>query len=362
MFQYKYKLMAPRDIIQLRLSNQLLAGNTYTNPSDVVKHMCAMQAQDYLGSLWAVALRTENSSEEDIELAIAGKKIVRTWPMRGTLHYVAPEDVRWLLKLTASRILKGQTKRLLREFEIDEQVLSICRRVLITNLQDGKQLARNDVYRVLEEKGIPATGQRGLHIIWYLAHEGLLCFGPRIGKQPSFVLLDEWIPQSRELSAEEALAELIYRYFSTRGPATMADFIWWTGLNKTLATTALQLAKHGLENFKIGEKEYWMSTNQPVAKSREKNYHLLPPFDEYLIAYADRSLMLGEFNIKDIVPYSNGMFFPVMAENGMILGTWKRTKNKNSVKVEFSPFKAITQKQRTEFKKVQVLYEKFLKV
>lgn len=352
--------MLPQEIINLRLYSQLLLNNQVKSPEDVVGHMCAMQAQDYLGSLWAVAVRTQSSSEKDIEQAIADGKIVRSWPMRGTLHYVLPEDLKWMLKLMTPRILSGQTKRFLREFEIDEAVLSKCRNILINKLEGGKRLARNEVYRVLEEGGIAATGQRGLHIIWYMAQEGLLCFGPREGKQPSFVLLDEWIPKSRELTTEEALSEIFYRYVAGRGPVTLADFMWWTGLTATSVKTALELVKPKLTSFKLGDKEYWIKADSEPVKTPANLYYLLPSFDEYLIAYADRSLMLGAYTLKDVVPFSNGMFFPIIVENGLILGTWKRTIQKKGVKIECSPFKPFTKKQEKEVLRANKLYEKFL--
>lgn len=227
--------MTSSDILKLRISNQILSDFKYEVPADVVRHMGAMQAQDYLGSLWAVALRTKNATERDIENALAERTIVRTWPMRGTLNYVAAEDVRWMLGLMAPRILKTNEKRLKRDFNLDEEVYGLSRKILMKALEGGKILARNDVYKVLDQGGVHATGSRGLHIIWHLAQEGLLCFGPRQGKQPGFVLLDEWIPNSRILDHDEALAEIALRYFRSRGPATLNDFIWWTGLTATSA-------------------------------------------------------------------------------------------------------------------------------
>jgi hypothetical protein len=347
-------------IIQLRLSNQLLARNTLNDPVDVVRHMCAMQAQDYLASLWAVALRTGSSSEKEIEQAIASGKIVRSWPMRGTLHYVLPDDLKWMLKLMTPRILSGQIKRFLREFEIDTEVLNKSRALLINHLSGGKKLARTEVYRLLEEGGISAKGQRGLHIIWYLAQEGTLCFGPREGKQPTFVLFDEWIPHSRELSNEEALAEICFRYFASRGPATLADLTWWTGLTSTAAKTALELVRSKLTSIRYNDKEYWMTIGNKPLETTGNHYHLLPSFDEYLIAYTDRSLMLGKYTLKDVVPFSNGMFFPVIFENGMIIGTWKRTLLKNTVKIDFSPFEPFTKNQEKEIQKINEAYRQFL--
>lgn len=127
--------MTPEEIINLRLANQVLLREKLPRPEDVVFHMCAMQAQDYLASLWAVGLRTISANEHDVEQALADRKIVRTWPMRGTLNYVAPADARWMLKLTAPRILSIQAKRMKRDFELDEPVLNQCRDILIRALQ-----------------------------------------------------------------------------------------------------------------------------------------------------------------------------------------------------------------------------------
>lgn len=352
--------MLPQEIINLRLSNQILLSQKYKEPWEVVSHLCATQAQDYLGSLWAVALRTENSSELDIEKAIAAKTIVRTWPMRGTLHYVAPPDARWMLNLMARRIMQNSTKRLKRDYDIDETVLSQSRSILIKALQGGKQLARSDVYKVLEEGGIAATGQRGLHIIGQLAMEGLICFGSRMGKQPSFVLLDEWVPVSRVLTHEESLAEIALRYFKSRGPATITDFIWWTGLTASAARQALELAKSQLTSFTFSEKTYWLSPDTKTPAIVKDEMHLLPPFDEYLIAYSDRSLMLGDYTLKEVVPFSNGIFFPVIMEAGKLLGTWKRTLQKKTVDVELKPLRPLTKAQEKKTDALVKKYTKFL--
>lgn len=352
--------MTPQEILHLRLSNQILL-QTKSSPAEVVSHMCAMQAQDFLGSLWAIGIRTSNCSESAIEKAIAEKSIVRSWPMRGTLHFAAPQDLRWMLKLMTPRILKLNAKRVKRDYDLDETVYQKSRIILEKALQGGKQLLRNDIYRVLEEGGIPATGQRGLHIIGYLAQQGILCFGGRIGKQPSFVLLDEWIPDHRNLSREESLAEIALRYFTSRGPATLSDLIWWTGLTAAEAKQALALSQSGLIQETYQSVTYWMSPNISPISLNDKIL-LLPPFDEYLIAYADRSAMLGNYTIKDVVPFSNGMFFPIIIENGKLIGTWKRTIQKKSVSIEVSPFILLSKGQQAKIEQAKEEYCRFLSV
>lgn len=353
-------MTATREILNIRLDNQLLSDQKYPDPQSVVRHMGAMQAQDYSGSLWAIGIRTGASTEAEIEKYIAGRKIVRTWPMRGTLHFVAPEDVRWMLKLLTPRILAGQEKRFKRVFDLDTSVLDKSKDLLIRAIEGGKQLKRDEIYRALEEGGIHATGQRGLHIIWYLAQQGLLCFGPRNGKQPVFVLLDEWIPETVDLSQEESLAEITFRYFNSRGPAMITDFIWWSGLTVKAAKTGIELVKTRLEYFKWNGGDYWMSPQKGMI-SPKAEFLLLPAFDEYLISYKDRSLMLGIYNMKDVVPYSNGMFFPVIVENGCVTGTWKRTLLKKSIQMELKPFVALNKQKEEKILKEWEKYKRFLR-
>ena len=232
--------MTLQNLLRTRLVNQQIAAQQFKTPGEIVKWLGAVQAQDYLGALWAVGCRLRNAKEKDIEKAIADKNIVRTWPMRGTLHFVAPEDAKWMLQLLTPRVIAraaGEYKR----SGLDKKVFDKSRKVLIKALQDGKQLERGDMYRVLEEAKVDTSNTRGLHILGLLAQEGIICFGPRKGKQQSFVLLDEWIPDSKLLKGDEALAELTKRYFTGHGPASIQDFVWWSGLTVIEAKKGLEL-------------------------------------------------------------------------------------------------------------------------
>lgn len=179
--------------------------------------------------VWAVGLRTRNASENEIEQAIANRSIVRTWPMRGTLHFVAADDVRWMLALLTPRVIAGSASRW-KQLELDEATFARSRKTIVRALQGGKQLEREEMYQVLESARISTAGQRGIHILGRLAQEGAICFGARAGKQHTFVLLDEWVPNSKRMERDAALAELAQRYFTSHGPATLQDFVWWSGL------------------------------------------------------------------------------------------------------------------------------------
>src|SRR5918912_137387 len=214
--------MNHRDIALQRLFSQQIAQPAFTHPGEVVAWLGAVQAQDYLGALWAVGLRTLGATEQTIEQALAEKTIVRTWPMRGTIHFVAAADARWMLELLAPRVVQRSARRRT-QLGLDETIIAASTEVIAKALQGGKQLPRNALYALLEQANIATDSSRGLHILGRLAHDRLLCFGTRAGKQPTYALLDEWAPGAKSLPRDEALATLALRYFTGHGPATVQD-------------------------------------------------------------------------------------------------------------------------------------------
>jgi hypothetical protein len=326
------------DIIHRRLVNQRIEGVRLEKPEEVVRWLGAIQAQDYLQSLWAIGLRLKSPTVANIEEAILDGKIVRTWPMRGTLHFVPPEDARWMLKLSASRMLAKDGRRL-KQLGLNEEIMEHCKELFHDALKGNNRLSRQDMMRLVEEGGISTENQRGYHILWYVAQSGLICLGPMHDKQQTFVLLDEWAPNSRDLSREESLTELAGRYFASHGPATIHDFAWWAGLTVTEARAGLEAAKPELSSEAIGGKEYWMKSDAPGHMAYdESSVALLPGFDEYLISYKDRSALLAEEHASKVVPGRNGVFRPVIVVGGRVVGTWKRRLKKNSIDLTLSPF------------------------
>src|SRR5262249_6103388 len=197
--------MTSSDIARLRLHNQRIARGTFEHPSDVVAWLGAVQAQDYLGALWAVGLRMRNAVEADIEQALADRTIIRTWPMRGTLHFVAAADARGMLELLTPRIVANNTQRPVRQFDLDARKFARSKDLFERGLEGGRRLTRNAMYKVLEAGGVSTAGQRGLHILWRLAQDGVICFGAREGKQQTFALLDEWAPKAKRMSRDKSL-------------------------------------------------------------------------------------------------------------------------------------------------------------
>ena len=329
--------MTYTDIALRRLLGQQIARPELAEPHEVVARLGAVQAQDFLGALWAIGLRTPGATEQAIERALAERTIVRSWPMRGTLHFVAAADVRWMLELLAPRVLQRSATRRA-QLELDEPTLAASARIISNALRGGKQLARSEIYALLEQANISTKSSRGLHILGWLAHDRLICFGARDGKQPTFALLDEWAPGARSLPYDQALATLALRYFTGHGPATVQDCMWWSGLTTREVKAGLAEVAPQLGHEHVGGRDYYFAQDLRPAPDEARGAFLLPPFDEFLVGYRDRSAALDSSHNTLVNPGGNGMFNPIVVIGGRVVGTWKRTLKQNSVAMTFSPF------------------------
>lgn len=351
--------MTALNIGHYRLFNQGITQANFETPAQVVAHLGAVQAQDYPGTLWALGLRMRKATPDIIEQAIAERAIVRTWPMRGTLHFVAAADVRWMLKLLTPRIIAGSAARY-RGLELDESVFGRSQEIVVRALQGNPPLTRPEMFEVLERGNISTKGQRGYHILGRLSQEGLLCFGPYSGKQPTFVLLDEWLPPTRELEGEEALAELAKRYFTGHGPALLQDFTGWAGLKISEARAGLEMVKAELRREEVDGQTYWLSQSEPELPGHAPAVHLLPGFDEYLLGYKDRRAVLEPEYADRIVPGGNGMFMSTIISNGRVAGTWKRVVKKDKVIINPVPFNPLSEAENLALAVAAERYGRFM--
>jgi len=352
-------LKTPLNIARHRLCSQHIAGSGLEKPSDVVRWLGAVQAQDYLGSLLAIVLRMQNATEEAVEQAIADRTIIRTWPMRGTLHFVTATDVRWMLTLLTPRVVANSRWRR-KQLELDAGVFARSRKAFMSALLGGRHLSRNAMYKALEAAGIATAAGRGLHILGHLAQEGLICFGARQAKQPTFALLDEWAPAAKAKERDMALAELASRYFTSHGPATLQDFAWWSGLTMADARDALEMSKSHLVQEVIKGRTYWLSSSVRTAKDAGPTAYALPAYDEYTVAYKDRSAVLEPLHAKR-ASSGNGIFNPIIVINGQVVGTWKRRLDKGSVVITPNLFTSLTKADRQALARAASQYGVFLK-
>lgn len=312
-----------RDLRRLRLSAQRIEQRPAGGPADVVRWLLALQGQDLPGSKWSIGLRAPGSTLANVDAAFAAGEIIRSWPMRGTLHVVAAPDIGWMLSLTAERTLRSLATRH-RGLDIDESVIGAAAQVAVDLLAGGRAATRTELFTALGNAGIATTGQRGPHLLGALHQTELLCLGPMQGNEQAVVLLDEWVTAPRRLEREEALGEFVRRFFLSHGPATIRDFAWWTKLPLRDANLGLAVARGELQELEVDGVGYWMAPDLPDAPSH--SVRLLPGFDEFLLGYTDRAASLDAAYAQAIVPGGNGMFLPTVVVDGRVVGTWRRRK------------------------------------
>jgi len=316
--------MKRSDIAKVRLANQCLKRPSFTSPVEVVRWFGAIQSQDLPASLYAIGLRMRSATQAIVERALAEGSIVRSWPMRRTIHCMAAEDVRWIVRMLAPRGI-ARMRPYHRAMNITDDDLARAGKVLKSALKRRAQLTRAEIYQRFNDEGVatrtPDVPMRGLHLLVHWAQAGLICLGARRGKQPTFALLDDWTPRGRDLSGDDALRELATIYFRAHCPSTVKDFSWWSGLTMVEAKRALHLAGDFLCSATIDGVEYWLMRGVPVEPPGPPPLLLLPPFDEYTVAYADRSAAADPSVLSTI---GHGLA-PNIVVNGRIAGTWKRT-------------------------------------
>ena len=351
--------MTLSDVARYRFSNQLIARQTARMPEDVVAWLGAMQAQDFVGAKWSIGLRAPGVTDAMVEQALADRTIIRTWPLRGTLHFVAPDDVRWMLALLASRVLAASKGRW-QALGLNDKLFAQSRKVFLQALRGGQQLTRNEMHQVLERAKISTAGQRGYHLLWRNAQEGLICFGALRGKQQTFVLLDEWVPPAKPLEREEALAKLVLRYFTSHGPATVKDFVRWSGLTIKDAQAGIEMSVSQLASDVVDGKTYWMAPRMSALPVQSPVVRLLPGFDEYILGYTERDPILDPMHARTIYSGLNLLFNPTIVIDGQIQGTWKRLIRKETVDLSLYPFKKSNRAEAQALRRATQRYGEFL--
>ncbi|SER16250.1 Winged helix DNA-binding domain-containing protein [Lentzea xinjiangensis] len=316
------------DIAALRLGNI----GRLQSAEDVVRHLGAVQGQDYGQSLWALGMRTANGRIADIEEALRTGRVVRTWLLRGTIHYVLAEDVRWMLALFDARYLARQTPKAWQYHHMTPELMSLARKTFVKALSGGNCLTRREMIDLMAGVGIPDDRQQSYFTFLHLAQEGLVVPGPPRGKEQTFVLLEEWAPVQRSLDTDEALAVLASRFFGSHGPATLADFANWCGIGVREASRGLAAVKSELVCETVDGKEYWLPPDLTPASGAL----LVPAYDELVIGYKDRGAFFTRYDEIPISTY-NGMFYATIIEDGQIAGLWRRVVKKSSVDVELRP-------------------------
>ena len=344
-----------REICQRRLALQFLTTVGPTRASDVVAALGAVQAQDYSGAKWAIAQRTPRTTDATIEREIDEGRILRTHVLRPTWHFVAAADIRWMLELTGPRVAAAMAPAN-RRIGLDRPVYRRSNAVFTKALSSGQCLTRTEVRTHLARAGVKVTTSQQLgHLMMQGELDGVLCSGPRRGKQFTYALLDERVPKASSKTRDEALLELTRRYFATRSPATPRDFAWWSGLTVADAKLGITLAGDELEAVTFGSQTYWIAEASPRRDSARRA-HLLPNYDEYFIGYRDRSAIAERLGHAKSVTGGTALIPHVIVVDGQLVGTWKRTFDAKSVLVTLSLMSRLS---KEEEKAVRAEVERF---
>jgi hypothetical protein len=318
---------APSEIGRLRLAAQRLLGPPAADAAEAVRRLTAVQAQDYGGAITSVALRTSARSRDEVEGALDAGAVVRTWPMRGTLHFLLAEDVAWMLALLGPRMLRASAGRRA-GLELDDAQLGRGRELAVAALAGGSGLTRRELFRIWDDAGLSTASQRGVHLLQYLALTGTVVYGPTRGSQQLLVLSEEWLPAPRRLEREEALAELAWRYFAGHGPATLRDLARWASLTVTDARAGLAAVRPRLEVLAHDGFEHFLDPETPerlaAAAGAGDDVLLLPGFDEFVLGYGERGAVLDTAHAGRIAPGGNGLFRPTVVRGGRVVGTWRQ--------------------------------------
>jgi hypothetical protein len=341
-----------RRLTSLRLSALGIARPDAANPVEAVRHLFALQGQDYAGALWSIGLRTPGATVADVEAAHHSGALVRSWPFRSTLHVVAAEDVGWMIALTAEREHAAAAGRH-RQLGLEPADFERAEQITRDRLHGGAQLERRELLTAIADGGVDIAGQRGAHLLVRLAQSGVavLC------GQNTWALLDDHVRAPRVLDREEALTEIARRYLTARGPATERDLAWWTGLKLTDARAAIAAVDDEFDRLDVDGVTYRM---RPGLEQAPDGVHVLPGFDEYLLAYTDRSAPLAGRPLSTVVPGSNGMFLSTIVVNGEIVGTWRRSVKTKGVQVTVEPFGPLSAGARRGFERASRAYGDYL--
>ena len=326
------------DLIRRRLANQRLLRSSCRAPADVVAWLGAMQSQDYPGAKWAIGLRAA-VTDEDVDRACDEGAIIRTHILRQTWHFVARDDIRWMLALSGPRV-NAISAHYYRKMELDERTFTRARNVFERVLRDGRSLTRPELGAALGRAGITASGIRLAFLTLRAELDAVICNGPRRGKQLTYALLEERVPPRRagplgpaSFDRDAALAELARRYFTSHGPATLKDYAWWSGLTVRDAKAGIDLAGAALVRDDVDGFTYWCADRRTPKAGASPRAYLLPNYDEYLIAHKDRHLVMGRGS-GDGVTRIKDPFVHHIVIDGRLAGSWTRTVKGGSVAVE----------------------------
>jgi hypothetical protein len=351
--------MTRTEIARRRLANERLIGRPFASAVEAVRWLGAVQAQDYAGAKWAIGQRVRGCTDADLDAAFDRGDILRTHVLRPTWHAVLPADIRWLLGLTAARV-KARMTPYDRHLDLDERTYGRANVAIARALAGGRHLTRGELGDALAGAGIAARGQRLGHVMLRAELEAVVCSGPLRGKQFTYALLDERAPASAPRPRDEALAELARRYFTSHGPAQLVDFAWWSGLTVADGKAAVGMLASELIHADAGGKRYWLAPSRKPAAVRGPTLHLLPNYDEFLIAYRDHAASVDPALVRGLGPRDMVFANHIVVIDGVVVGGWRRTQAKAGIAIAPTLLRKLTRAETTALAAARDRYGRFL--
>jgi len=339
-----------------RLYNQHIKLERSQTPEELVSWLGTVQAQDYYGAKWSLGLRLNGKTDKKIENALRSKKILRTWGNRGTLQFITASDVKWFLNLVAPHIITRNARRY-RELGLDEKTLKKSNKILSNALDGTNGIERTELKHILEDNGVSTEGTRTAFILQRAALDGYIHQGIAIKNTPVYYSMED-LPD-KELTIDDSLKEISKRYFLSHGPATLKDFVWWSGLIVKDAKNGLDSIKPILKNEIINGKKYWSKSSELRMESKSPMVNILPIFDDFLLGYKDRGASIDS-RTKNILKPKHGIFSPTIIINGVVVGTWKRKIEGETVSVKFDLFKKLDDTEYEALNLEIIRYSEFL--
>ena len=333
--------LLPEQVLRLRMQSQRLHPriDAAVGVAGLVRHLGGIQAQDPSAATLAIRARSRGLVADDVRRAREDERsIVLTWAMRGTMHLVATEDVGWLLALLGPLFIAKNARRY-RELGLDGEVRAEATATIHEALAARSPQTRPELAATLSARGIPVEGQAIAHLVRHAALEGVICFGPRRGATPTYVLLRDWVRPGPALETEHALAELALRYLGAFGPATVEDLASWSGLPMAQARAAMQIIADRLDEVEMAGAPAWMLP-QRDAPPAERAVRLLPSYDTYLLGYRRRDLIVAESHASRVHP-GGGQIKPTLVVDGRAVGVWRSIRRRGTVTIAVEPFEPL---------------------
>lgn len=348
------------NIPNIRLLNQQLLNPLFREPKELVSWMGAMQAQNYSMVKWAVGMRLKSATIQAVEKALHEGEILRTHVMRPTWHLVAAEDIRWMLKLSAQRIISANDS-FAKGYDLDipNELYTKAHDLLEKILCGKKSLTKQEIAEHFNRSGIVADNHRMTRFMARAEQEGIICSGENRGSKCTYALLEERVPPMPELTKDESLARLARSYFRSHSPAVLQDFIWWSGLPVSDAKQAVYLIASELTTEQWKEQTWYIHDTCRTRGKQSGHIHLLPSYDEYLLGYKDRTDVLPLEHYSKAFT-NNGLFFPIVLHNGQVIGNWDKSVKKKSVDLKYSWFRQVADMDEETLERERQKFARFL--